>query len=122
MPVASSPIFIARNRAQEMRRLTQLALPIASAQFATMLMSFVDNAMLGRYSTDAMAAAILANAVLFSTIMLANGILFGLDPLITQAHGRGDGQGSALALQRGVVLALISSLPVGIAWLYTATS
>ncbi len=112
-------IFVARNRAEEVRRLLQLALPIAGAQLATMLMGFVDTVMLGRYSTEAVAAAVLANAVLFSTIMFANGILFGLDPLITQAHGAGDGRASGLALQRGFVLSVLLSLPVGISWMFT---
>jgi MATE family multidrug resistance protein len=119
MPTSASGIFIARTRGEEARRLLQLALPIAGANFATMLMGVVDTIMLGRYSTDAMAAAILANAILFSTIMLANGILFGLDPLITQAHGAGDGESIGLALQRGIVLAVILSVPVGLCWLYT---
>ena len=115
----TSSIFIARNRAEEFRRLLQLALPIAGAQLATMLMGFVDTVMLGRYSTDAVAAAVLANAVLFSTIMFANGILFGLDPVISQAHGAGDGRASGLALQRGFVLTLLLSVPVGISWMFT---
>jgi MATE family multidrug resistance protein len=118
MPESPSPIFIAQNRVQEIRRLSQLALPIAGAQLATMLMSFVDTVMLGRYSTEAMAAAVIANAVVFSTIMFANGILFGLDPLITQAHGGGRGADTAIALQRGVVLSVALSVPVGVSWLY----
>ncbi|MGH0030776.1 MAG: MATE family efflux transporter [Myxococcota bacterium] len=118
MPQAS-PIFIARTPRQELRRLTQLAMPIAGAQLATMLMGFVDTVMLGHYSTDAMAAAVLANSLVFGTMMFANGILFGLDPLITQAHGAGDGRAVALALQRGMVLALLLSVPVGVSWLFT---
>src|SRR5690606_11279938 len=46
-------------------------------------------------------------------------IVMGIDPLISQAHGRGDGKGAALALQRGVVLALIVSIPLTAALLAT---
>lgn len=117
---ATAPsVFIARNRSEEFRRLLRLALPIAGAQLATMLMGFVDTVMLGRYSTDAVAAAVLANSVLFATIMFANGILFGLDPVISQAHGAGDGRASGLALQRGIVLSVLLSVPVGICWTFT---
>ena len=114
-----SPIVIASDWRGELRRLTQLGLPIAGAQLATMLMGLVDTIMLGRYSTDAMAAAFLANAILFGTLMFANGILFGLDPLITQAHGAGDGRASGLALQRGMLLALALSLPVALVCSFT---
>ena len=43
----------------------------------------------------------------------------GIDPLISQAHGRGDGAGTALALQRGLVLAAVVSLPLMIAMTFT---
>lgn len=119
MPSAVSPVFIARSRREEFRRLRQLSVPIAGAQLATMLMGFVDTLMLGRYSTDAMAAAVVANTVVYGTLMFANGVLFGLDPLITQAHGAGDGRASSLALQRGIVLAGILSVPVAVIWLFT---
>lgn len=116
--MASPQIFIAANKRQEFGRLAQLGVPIALAQLATMLMGFVDTLMLGRYSTDALAAAVTSNAVIFSTIMFANGILFGLDPLIAQAHGSGDGQRAGLATQRGVVLALLLSVPVAAIWMF----
>lgn len=116
MAAAGSGIFIARTRGEELRR---LALPIAGANFATMLMGVVDTMMLGRYSTEAMAAAVLANSVLFSTIIFANGILFGLDPVITQAHGAGDGRAVGLAAQRGIVLVGLLSLPVAVCWAFT---
>ena len=92
MAAPTPAIFIANDGRQELRRLVELGLPIAAAQFATMLMGFVDTLMLARYSTDAMAAAVTANAIVFSTIMFASGILWGVDPVITQAHGAGRGE------------------------------
>lgn len=116
--MSAPQIFIAANKRQEFGRLARLGLPIAGAQLATMLMGFVDAVMLGRYSTEAMAAAATTNAIIFSTIMFANGILFGLDPLIAQAHGAGKGRLAGLAAQRGIVLALLLSVPLGLAWLF----
>jgi len=51
--------------------------------------------------------------------MFANGVIFGIDPLVSQGHGAGDGRRVALALQRGTVLAALLSLPVIGAWLFT---
>jgi MATE family multidrug resistance protein len=45
--------------------------------------------------------------------------VFGIDPIVTQAHGAGHGERVALAFQRGVVLALAISLPISALWLYT---
>ncbi len=116
--MASTHIFIARDGRQEAGRLMQLSLPIVGAQLATMMMGFVDTVMLGRYSTDAMAAAVTANAIVFSTIIFANGILWGIDPLIAQSHGAGQGDRAGLAAQRGVVLALLLSIPVAGFWMF----
>ena len=84
-----------------------------------MLLGFVDTVMLGHYDTLAMAASVSANIWTFATLFFANGILFGLDPIIAQAHGAGDGPRAGLALQRGVVMALLLSFPVAASWLIT---
>ncbi len=96
-----------------------LALPVSATQLSTMLMGFVDTVMVGRVSVDAIAAASLANVWIFGTIMFASGVIFGIDPIVTQAHGSGNGERAARALQRGLVLALLLSLPVAGLWLGT---
>ncbi|MCA9511862.1 MAG: MATE family efflux transporter [Myxococcota bacterium] len=118
MPTPEPVVFVARTNREELRRLLQLALPTALAQLLGMLMGFVDTVMLGHYSTDAMAAAVTANSIVFGTLMFANGVLFGLDPLIAQAHGAGQGWRAGLAAQRGAVLSLVLSVPIGVAWLF----
>jgi len=109
--------FVAQGVAGEVRRLVRLAVPVAGTQLVGMLLGVVDTIMLGRYSTDAMAASVAANAFVFSTMMFMNGVLFGLDPLIAQAHGAGRGDRAALALQRGTVLAALLALPCAALWL-----
>jgi MATE family multidrug resistance protein len=96
----------------EIRKLTSLALPVAATQVSTMLMGFVDTLMVGRVSVEALAAVSLANTWIFGTMMLANGVVFGLDPIVAQAHGARDGRRAGRALQHGVVLALLLSVPV----------
>jgi MATE family multidrug resistance protein len=75
--------------------------------------------MLGRVSVEAIAASSLANVWIFGTLMFATGILFGMDPIVAQAHGARDGARAGLALQRGLVLAAGLSLPVIVLWTWT---
>jgi len=118
MSTSETMVFVARTPGDEVRRLLRLGLPIAGSQLLGMLMGTVDTVMLGHYSTDAMAASVTANAIVFGSLMFANGILFGLDPLIAQAHGAGRGRSAGIAAQRGAVLALALSLPIGVLWLF----
>jgi MATE family multidrug resistance protein len=97
--------------AGEVRHLLELALPAAATQLSMMLMGVVDTAMVGRVGVDATASLVLSNVWIFGVLMLANGVLFGLDPIISQAHGAGDGPACARALQRGCVWALLLSAP-----------
>lgn len=117
----SSPgsVFIARTRGEEVRRVLQLAVPVAGTQLSMMLLGFVDTVMLGRYDPAAMAASAAANVWTFATMFFASGILLGLDPVVAQAHGAGEGDEAALAFQRATVLSLVLSVPVGLVWLWT---
>lgn len=101
----------------ELRRLLALALPVAATQVGTMLLGFVDMIMLGRVSTEALAAAAIANVWIYGTTQLALGTIFGIDPVVAQAHGAGRGEVAGRALQRGMVLAVLLSIPVGFAWI-----
>ena len=104
---------------RESRRLVTLAWPVAVAQAATMLMGFVDLLMVGRLGSDALAAIGLANPWMFGTMFFALGFISGIDPLVTQAHGAGDGDRAARALQRGIVLALALAVPLLFLWTQT---
>lgn len=101
----------------EVRRVVALALPVAATQVGTMLLGFVDTVMLGRVGTDALAASAIANVWIYGTTQLALGTLFGLDPIVAQAHGAGRGDVAGRALQRGLVLSLLLSIPVALVWL-----
>jgi MATE family multidrug resistance protein len=114
----SSPLLADRTRElrREARGLLRLALPVAAGQLATMGMGLVDTVMLGRVSVEALAAASIANVWIWGTTMFASGVLFGLDPVVSQAHGARDGERAALALQRGLVLALALAVPLALLW------
>ncbi|MBW2314946.1 MAG: hypothetical protein JRH10_12200, partial [Deltaproteobacteria bacterium] len=100
----------------EARTLVRLSLPVAAAQVGTMMMGMVDTAMVGRVSVDALAAASIGNAFVYFTLLSTNGLLMGMDPIVSHAHGRGDGRTAGIALQRGLVLAVLMSLVVGAVW------
>jgi MATE family multidrug resistance protein len=100
----------------EIRRLAALALPVAATQVSTMLLGVVDTLMLGRFDVSALAAAALANVWIFGTTQVAIGTLYGLDPIVAQAHGARDGARAGLALQRGLALSVYLSVPVALAW------
>lgn len=103
----------------EIARLARLAIPVTLANLGMMLMGWVDQALIGYYGTAEYAALGIANPWVFGTIMFANGIVLGLDPIIARAHGAGNGERSARAFQAGLVLALALSLPVALLWWFT---
>jgi MATE family multidrug resistance protein len=105
---------------REMRALLRLAMPLIGTNICHMLMGTVDVLMVGNLEgTQPLAAVILANVWLSGTMLFGMGVIFGMDPLITQAHGAGDGERAGRTLQRGVIVALVISVIVGALWALT---
>ncbi len=86
--------------------LVRLAFPVALVTVSTMTMGVADTIMVGRVSPTDLAAVALGNLYFFGAVVFGMGVLFGLDPVISQAVGAGDGVAVARGLQRGGVLAL----------------
>jgi multidrug resistance protein, MATE family len=74
----------------EFRELFRLGVPLGIAQAGNQLMGLVDVAVLGRLGAREMAATGLGNAIFFAISIIGMGIMFGVDPLISQAVGAGD--------------------------------
>ncbi|HEX2060836.1 MAG TPA: MATE family efflux transporter, partial [Thermoanaerobaculia bacterium] len=91
----------------EFRELFRLATPLAAAQAGTQLMGLVDVAVLGRLGARELAAAGLSNAVFFAFSVMGIGMVMGVDPMIAQAVGAGDGARARRLMWQGVWLALI---------------
>ncbi|HYR30246.1 MAG TPA: MATE family efflux transporter, partial [Thermoanaerobaculia bacterium] len=91
----------------EVRRLFRLAGPLAAAQAGTQLMGLVDVSVLGRLGARELAAAGLGNAVFFSISVIGMGLMFGVDPMISQAIGARDEVRARRIMWQGVWLALI---------------
>lgn len=103
----------------ELRRLVRLSWPIALVQVGNMAMGMVDTLFLGRVGVEALAAASIGNAFLYGTLLVGQGLVLGMDPVVAQAHGAGDGRAAGLALQRGLVVSV--GVWIGTALLLLAT-
>jgi multidrug resistance protein, MATE family len=96
----------------ELKVVSRLSIPVVLSQLGLMAMGVVDTLMVSRLGVLELGASALGNAWQWTWMSLGIGLVMGIDPLISQAHGRGDGPSTALALQRGIVLALIASVPI----------
>jgi len=104
-------------RRSEISPIIRLATPIALAQVGMMTMGLVDLWMVGRLGTTALASVALGDTWVFGILVLAQGLIQGLDPLITQAHGARNPRALGRALQRGLLLALFLLPLVTLSWL-----
>ena len=103
----------------EVRSIRQLAAPVVATQVATMMLGVVDMLMLGHFSKEALAASAVGRVWVFGTVIIAQGLLLGLDPLISQGHGARDRTRLAHGLQSGVWLTLLLSVPLAVLWAST---
>jgi MATE family multidrug resistance protein len=103
----------------EIRTLGRLALPVVLAQMGMMLLGLVDVRMVGHLGSVELSAVALADTVLFGSLILGIGIVMGIDPIVSQSHGAGEGKVAGLALQRGIVLGILVSVPLAAVWLNT---
>ncbi len=104
---------------EEFGRLAKLALPVIAAQLGMMMLGIVDIAMVGRLGARTVAAVALGEVVVFGTWIIGLGLVMGIDPIVSQAHGAKRGEEAGLALQRGIVIGLLASLPIAAAWIFS---
>jgi len=89
----------------------RLAVPVVTIQVGMMAMGVVDTVMVGHISAQALAAVALGNLYFFTLAVFALGTLMVLDPVVAQAVGAGDGPAVARAVQRGIVIAALLTVP-----------
>jgi MATE family, multidrug efflux pump len=92
----------------------RLALPVVIVQVGMMAMGVVDTIMVGHISARALAAVALGNLYFFSLAVFAMGTLMVLDPVVAQAVGARDHAAVARAVQRGVIMAALLTLPAAV--------
>ena len=98
-----------RPRPEDLGQLVRLAAPVALVQVGLMAMGALDTVMVGRVSATDLAAVAIGNLYFFGIAVFGMGVLFALDPVISQAVGAGDAVGVARGVQRGGVLAVALS-------------
>ncbi|UQA62656.1 MATE family efflux transporter [Polyangium aurulentum] len=101
----------ARGLWAEVRGLAVLAGPITLSQVGLHMMGFVDTAMVGRLGATSLAAVGIGNGIYFSLSVASMGVIFGMDPLVSQAIGAGESARARSILWQAVRLALLISVP-----------
>jgi len=104
----------------ELRAQLSLAAPVVLIHLGMIAMSVVDIAVVGHHSSTELAGVAIGNSLAFALLSFGLGSLLVLDPLVSQAVGALDREAIALALRRGLVLAVLLTVPVSIALLFTS--
>jgi MATE family multidrug resistance protein len=103
----------------ELRALSRLAIPAIATQVGSMAMGVVDTIMVGHYGVDSLAGVALGNSIISVSFLFGLGVVLGMDPIVSQAHGAGDGKRCGRALQWGILAGLLVSIPLALLWACT---
>jgi len=98
-------------RRDDLTAMLRLAVPVVFVQVGLMLMGVVDTMVVGRVSAEALAAVALGNLALMAVTAFGRGMLMAIDPMVAQARGAGDTLAVRRAVQRGLLLAAILTVP-----------
>ena len=100
--------------ASELKATLGIALPLAGAQLSQVLMGFIGAAMMGRLGGDSFAAGGLGAALYFTVLLVFQGLLTAVGPLV--AHERGAGADTRIGgiVAHGLLIAAVLSV-IGIA-------
>ena len=98
----------------------RLGVPIAIGQLGVIILGFADTLMVGRYSTDALAASAFVNNLFTLFTFLLMGYSYGLTPIVSALFGQGKqaeaGEQLKPALLSGMVFCLLLMAVWGIAY------
>lgn len=100
----------------------KLALPVMVSQISLILVAFADNIMVGRYSTDALAASSFVINVFNLMIFCAMGFSNGLTPIVGAMFARGEkkniGVAVRAALRVNIVMGVLLSAVMGVLFFF----
>lgn len=88
----------------------KLGTPILIGQLGQIVVGFADSAMVGHYSTDALASASFVNNIFNIAILMCLGFTYGLTPLIGALFSAGKKDDIGATLRRGIRLNLMFSM------------
>jgi MATE family multidrug resistance protein len=100
------PMSFLQNFRRELGPTLRLALPLILAEIGWMSMMIVDTMMVGRlpYSAEAIGAVSIASSLFIVFAFFGEGILIGLDTLVSQSFGAGRREDCHRSLVNGVYL------------------
>jgi MATE family, multidrug efflux pump len=104
---------------REFRPMLRLAIPLALAELGWMSMGIVDTMMVGRlpYSAVAIGAVSIGSIIFYAFAIFGNGLLLGLDTIVSHAFGAGDVEDCHHSLVHGVYLSFATApLLMGCVW------
>lgn len=108
-----------RLGSDNLRRVTVLALPIIGGMVSQNLLNLIDMAMIGSLGDSAIAGVGLASFSHFMAISFVMGMGSGVQALAARAKGAGDLAHTAVALNGGLLLSLLITLPATVVLLAT---
>ena len=96
---------------REFQPMLRLAIPLALAELGWMTMSIVDTMMVGRLPDSAVAigAVSLGSVIFYAFAIFGNGMLLGLDTIVSHAFGAGDVEDCHRSLVHGVYLSFATA-------------
>lgn len=96
----------------ESQEFLKIAVPLATAQVAQAGTGFVDAIMMGRLSTESLAAGGLASTTFQLFLNVAGGIVMAVSPLVAQAYGAGNRGHIEQIARQGLWLSLLLGIPL----------
>ena len=75
---------------QHYKSLIKLGIPIVIGQLGMIVLGFADTLMIGRHSTEELAAASFVNNMFNLVIIFATGFSYGLTPIVGSLFGNGE--------------------------------
>jgi MATE family multidrug resistance protein len=97
---------------RELIEILKLAAPLATAQLAQMAMGITDTIMMGRVGSDALAAGGLGANVAFLLIIVGQGLVASIQPIVAQARGAADHSSFGRTLAAGLLISVLASVPI----------
>ena len=95
----------------DLEEMARLAIPVVVVQVGMMLFGVVDTMVVGRLSSEALAAVALGHVAVITISAFGIGVLLGIDPLLNQALGARDRNAFKRSAQRGFILAAALMIP-----------
>ncbi len=111
-PLPRAPGGVSGAAQAEARRLVGLATPVIGTQLGLIFTGFIDTLMVSRLGTTELGAVGSANVLFWFFTATAMGVVQGVEPIISQAHGAGRHRETGLGLQTALAVAAVISVPL----------